>query len=160
MSTTVAIRNCGLRVMHHPLFGGMAATPTVSKSKVIKQVNADVYADRYSKLAKFGVHVTQNGVDATGSVVVTGTGNVGTTNQMIVVDMTANMTLTLPTLASVPAGWLLTFYLRSASAGTLTIDGNGAETITTTATKTATTVGYVLRIRKGTSTTDWEAATV
>ena len=160
MSTTVAIRNCGLRVIHHPQFGGMAATPTVSKSKVIKQVNADDYASRYTRLAKFGVHVTQNGVDVAGSIVHTVTGNVGTSNQMIIVDMTANMTLTLPTLASVPAGHLLTFYLRTATAGTLTIDGNGAETITTTATKTATTVGYVLRIRKGTSTTDWEAATV
>jgi len=160
MSTTVAIRNCGLRVMHHPLFGGMAASPTVSKSKVLKQVNADVYSARYSSLAKFGVHLTVDGTNAAGSAVHTATGNIGTTNQMIVVDMTANMTLTLPTLASVPAGWLITVYLRTATAGTLTIDGNGAETITTTATKTATTVGYTLRIRKGTSTTDWEAATV
>jgi hypothetical protein len=146
--------------MNHPLFGGMAATPTVSKSKVIKQVNADDYAARYSKLAKFGVHVTQNGVDAAGSAVVTATGNIGTVNQMIIVDMTASMTLTLPTLASVPAGWLITVYLRSRVAGTLSVDGNGAETVMTVATPTSATVGYTLRIRKGSSTTDWEAATV
>jgi hypothetical protein len=160
MSTTVAIRNCGLRRLNHPQFGGMSADPTVSKSKVLKQVNADVYSSRYSNLAKFGVHVTENGVDHAGSAVVTGTGNVGTTNQMIVVDMTANMTLTLPTLASVPAGWLITIYLRSRTSGTLSVDGNGAETVMTVATPTYTTVGSVLRIRKGASTTDWEAATV
>ena len=160
MSTTVAIRNCGLRRLNHPQFGGMAADPTVSKSKVIKQVNADVYSERYTLLAKFGVHVTENGVDRAGSAVHVATGNIGTVNQMIVVDMTANMTLTLPTLASVPAGWLITVYLRSRTAGILSIDGNGAETVMTVATPTSSTVGYVLRIRKGTSTTDWEAATV
>lgn len=160
MSTTVAIRNCGLRVMHHPLFGGMAASPTVSKSKVIKQVNADVYSARYANLAKFGVHVTVDGTSATGSAVATATGNIGTVNQLILVDMTANMTLTLPTLASVPAGWLITVTLRSRTAGILSVDGNGAETVMTVATPTSSTVGYTLRIRKGTSTTDWEAATV
>lgn len=138
----------------------MLADPTVLKTKTLRTVNADFYSERYARLAKFGVHVVKDNVDAAGSIVVTATGNVGTVNQMIIVDMGANMTLTLPTLASVPAGWVINFYLRTATAGTLTIDGNGAETITTTATKTATTAGYVLRIRKGTSTTDWEAATV
>lgn len=165
MATTVALRNCGLRKLHHPQFGGMAAVPTVSKSKVFKQVNADVYSTRYAYLAKFGVHVTAGGTSAAGSAVVTGTGNVGTTNQMIVVDMTADMTLTLPALADVPADWNITIYLRARSAGTLTvvgavIDEATNETILTVDSPTYTAVGSILRIKKGTSATDWEAQTI
>ena len=144
--------------------GGFLITfPDLSGCMSDGQTEAEAVAngkDAFKAWAKFGVHITENGVDRAGSAVHTATGNIGIVNQMILVDMAANMTLTLPTLASVPAGWLITVTLRSRTAGILSVDGNGAETVIGVATPTSSTVGYTLRIRKGTSTTDWEAATV
>lgn len=162
MSTTVAVQNIGLRPFAVKTMGTIAANPAVTKTAVRKQVVADDFSTNFDKAAKFGVYITENGTARPGSVEHNATANIATTTHLALVDMTGNITLTLPALASVPDGHRITVYLRSASAGTLTIDGDGAETVLGAADQTATAAGYVLRIRKNAkvSATDWVAATV
>jgi len=159
MSTTVAIRNCGVRPFAMKLMGTLAADPAVVKTAVFKQVVADDASINFDNAAKFGVQISEDGVARPGSEVVTATGNLDAASNLAIVDMGASIVLTLPTLASVPDGHMVTVYLRTATAGTLTVDGNGAETVLGQATQTATTAGYLLRIMKkaSVSTTDWVA---
>jgi hypothetical protein len=142
--------------------GTVAATPTATKSKVYKQVQADNVSVNFDNAAKFGVYISENGTARPGSESVNTTATLATTTHLCIATVGANYTITLPTLASVPDGHKITVFVVSRTAGTLTIDGNGAETITGTANKTTSTTGYVLRIKKvaSVSTTDWQADTV
>lgn len=159
MSTTIAVTNTGLRKFAVKGFGVLAATPTVTKTKVVKQVNADDISKNFDLAARFGVVITENGTARPGSVVVTATGPLVAADRTAIVDMTANITLTLPALAGVAVGHTIVVFLRTASAGTLTVDGNGAETVLGAANQTYTTAGSVLRIQKE-SATNWKAMVI
>jgi hypothetical protein len=73
-----------------------------------------------------------------GVKVTTVTGNYTAADETVILVNTGTATITLPAASTVTGR---TYYIKkiSASAGTITIDGNGAETIDGAATKTLTT---------------------
>lgn len=158
MSTSIAVTNLGLKPFSLSGFGTMAASPTVTKTKVVKQVRADDISKNFDNVAKFGVVVSENGTARPGSVVVTTTATLSTTQRVALVDMTASFTLTLPALASVATGYTVVVFLRSRVAGTLTVDANSSETINGSANATLTAAGQILRIKKA-SATNWVTQT-
>lgn len=160
MSTAIAITNFGLRPCSISGFGTLAAAPSVTKTKTIKQVRADDISGNFSRMAKFGVLISENGTARPGSVVVTTTATLLAAEKVAVVDMSASFTLTLPALAGVAIGDHYHIYVRSRTgAWTLTIDGSGAETVNGSANATIATTGGILRIKKS-SATAWVTATV
>lgn len=160
MSTSIAVTNFGIRPCSIPGFGTLAAAPTVTKTKTIKQVRADDISGNFDRLAKFGVLVTENGTARTGSVVVTTTATMLAAQKVVVVDMSASFVLTLPALAGVAVGDHYHIYVRSRTgAWTLTADGSGAETVNGSANATIATTGGILRIKKA-SATNWVTATI
>jgi hypothetical protein len=159
MSVSIAVTNLGSRPFSMPGFGTMAAAPAVTKTKVIKQVRADDISKNFDNLGKFGVIISENGTARPGSVVVTTTATLLAAQKAVLVDMTASFTLTLAALAGFAVGDTVCIFLRSRVAGTLTIDGSGAETVNGSANATLTAAGQILRIEKA-STTAWVTATV
>ncbi len=161
MSVTLAVTNCGLRKFSLPGFTTMDALPTVTKTKVVKQVNADDRSTNFDRLGKFGVAISENGTYRTGAVAISGAAVLTATQQVAICTIAADYTLGLPALASVPVGHKIFIHLRSRSGGTLTIDGNSSETVLGQANQTTATAGYILRIEKATAgATNWTAQTI
>lgn len=159
MSTTVAVTNYGLRPFSLQGFGTLAGSaPTVTKTKVVKTVNADDRSANFDRVAKFGIVISENGTLRTGSVVVTGTATLTSAQKVAIVDMTSSFTLTLAALAGFAVGDQVIVSLRSRVAGTLTVDGSGSETVNGSANATLTAAGQILRLRKET-TTNWVTST-
>lgn len=158
MSVTVAVTNMGLSPFSMKGFTTLAAAPTVTKTKVVKTVTADDASVNLDRVAKFGVYVTENGTARPGSVVVTTTATVTSAQYLVIVDITANFTLTLPALAGLAAQHPVVVFMRSRTAGTLTIDADGAETINGAANTTLAVAGGIVRLQKD-SATNWVTQT-
>jgi hypothetical protein len=160
MSVTTAVTNMGLRKFSVPGFTTMSADPLVTKTKSVKQVNADDRSKNFDSAAKFGVVITENGTARPGSIVITTTATLLAAQKIAIVDMSASFTLTLAALAGLAVGETVHILVRSRTgAWTLTVDGSGAETINGSANATISTTGGILRIKKS-STTNWVTATV
>jgi len=156
---TLAITNLGPRGFQHPLLG-LVPPDAVQRTYTTKINEIDTTRGDYDRLAKFGVIIAENGTPRPGSVVVTTTANISATQQCVLIDATtSNYVLTLPTLASVPNGHSIFFYLRSNTSATITIDGNSAETVLGVAGQDLDTAGQFLRITKE-NATNWKAYSV
>ena len=70
MSATIAITNLRATPFAHPEFATLNALAT--KTKVLKQVNADDYSANYPLLAAFGVAVTVDAAPVAGAVFAAG----------------------------------------------------------------------------------------
>jgi hypothetical protein len=153
---TVALTNIGPRKFIHPLFGYQPADG-VTRTYTLNINQSDNTAGNYDSVAKFGVIVSESGTPRPGSVVVTTTASITATQQAVLIDaVSSNYVITLPLLSSVPVGHAIHFYLRSNTSATVTIDGNGAETVLGAANQTLSTVGSFLRLMKENST-NWKA---
>jgi hypothetical protein len=155
MSTTVALTNLRSGPLAHPEFAAVAALAT--KSKLLKQVNADDYSGRYDALAAFGVAVSENGVLRPGSHLVTDSIYTQVAaDKCIVIDLLAvTRVITLAVSGTLTQGALLYVLLRSTTGGQATITAGAGDTILTLASVPLSTAGAVLRLKL--VGTDWVA---
>lgn len=158
MSVSVAVTNYGTRKFSLGGFTTMDANPAVTKTKVVKQVNADDRSKNFDVLGKFGVVITEDGTARPGSAVVTGAGTLAVADRVAIVDMSASFQLDLSALSNYAVGDTVYIFVRSRTgAWTLTVDPAGAETINGNANATIATTGGILRIKKS-SATAWVTA--
>jgi hypothetical protein len=156
---TLAITNLGPRNFQHPIVG-LVPPDGVTRTYTLKLNEIDITRGDYDNLAKFGVVIAESGTTRPGSVVVTTTATVLSTQKCVIVDAVAtSYVVTLPALASVAVGAPLFIFLRTNTSATITIDGNGAETVLGLATQTLTVAGTYLRLMKE-NATNWKAFTV
>ena len=145
MSATIAITNLRATPFAHPEFATLNALAT--KTKVLKQVNADDYSANYPLLAAFGVAVTVDAAPAAGAVFATGAYTMTAADYAVVCDNGATpRTITLaPSSTPLPNGVEVYVFHRSGS-GLITLAAGAGDTVAGLASITLNT-GIIKRLR-------------
>jgi hypothetical protein len=160
MSVTVQLQNYTESELAHPEIPNVppfASGAPGSKSRLLKQVNADDYSGRYDALAGMGVRVLEGGTARPGSAVHTAAGTIANTTHIALVDTDGpGFILVLPSAVTVGAGFKMWVFMRTDGGGNLTVDGSGAQTVMGAANQVLTAAGQMLAlISDGVS--NWEA---
>lgn len=152
MSATIAITNLRATPFAHPEFATLNALAT--KTKVLKQVNADDYSANYPLLAAFGVAVTVDAAPVAGAVFATAAYVMTAADYAVVCDNGATpRTITLAPSSTPLAQGVEVFVYHRSGAGLITVAAGAGDTVNGGASITLAT-GAVARLRL--SGTDWD----
>jgi hypothetical protein len=147
MATTVTIENYRNNPVAHPKMA--VVQPLQSRTRELKQVNADDYSGSYDRLAAFGVAVNEDGTYRPGVQVITATATVANDTHIVIADIDAegNQTATLPAVATVGDGHTMVVSLRTKEGdGDLVVTGNSSEQVLGEDDVTLEAEGDVLRL--------------
>jgi hypothetical protein len=153
VSTSIAITNLRTTPFAHPEFSVLAAL--ASKTKTLKQVNADDYSANYPLLAAFGVAVSVDGAPAAGAVFATAAHAMTATETAVVCDNGATPRTVTLAASSLPLvdGFEVYVYHRT-GAGAITVAAGVGDTVDGGASITLA-AGEVARLRLDLAATNW-----